>query len=322
MGFSAVPPKPDINVILASIDLWSQRADAALILSEPPWDSLIAGWPADSLVRALHVGLTDYYRSKGLRIIVSVDPTNGLDRSSESPPLVAAGRSLTEPAIQSLYRAYVTAMDTILNPDYIAFASETNLVRAAAPSALYDALVQVSNDAAAGIRAVDPTVKLFASVQVEVAWGALGGGGGYVGIAQDRADFPFMDALGLSSYPYLGGFAEPESLPLDYYDRLDDGSPLPMLVIEGGWTSESLAGGGIVSSPDKQRRYIERHAAILDRARAAGWLQITFTDLDSTFFPPGTILPLFAFNGLVDKDLNPKPALDPWDATFRRPWTP
>ncbi|HEU4725661.1 MAG TPA: hypothetical protein VFU59_10255 [Candidatus Eisenbacteria bacterium] len=318
MGFSAVPPKPDINIILQSIDLWSRRADAALILSEPPWDSLLAGWPADTLVKALHLGLVNYYRSKGHRIVVSIDPTNGLDRSSDSPPLVAAGRSLTEPAVQAVYRAYVTAMDTILKPDYIGIASETNLVRAAAPPALYAALVQVANDAAADVRAVDPAARLFASVQVETAWGALGGGGGYVGIAQDRADFPFMNALGLSSYPYLGGYADPDSLPLDYYDRLDEGSPLPMLVIEGGWTSQTLGGGAIVSSPDMQRRYIDRHAAILDRAAAVGWFQITFTDLDSTFFPPGTILPYFAYNGLVDQDLNPKPALSAWDAIFAR----
>ena len=322
MGFSGVPPKPDLSVAIAAIDLWSQRSDAALVLSEPPWDSLLAGWPADTLVKALHLQLVNYYRSKGHRIVVSIDPTNGLDRSRDSAPLVAAGRSLTEPAVRSLYRAYVTAMDTILHPDYLGVASETNLVRAAAPPSLYNALVQVANDAAADVRAVDGSVKLFASVQVETAWGALGGGGGYVGIAQDRADFPFMNALGLSSYPYLGGFTEPDSLPLDYYDRLDEGSPIPMLVIEGGWTSESLAGGAIASSPEKQRRYIERHAAILDRARAVGWFQITFTDLDSTFFPPGTILPFFAFNGLVDKDLVAKPALASWDAIEARPFKP
>ncbi|HET7903916.1 MAG TPA: hypothetical protein VFM17_05100, partial [Candidatus Eisenbacteria bacterium] len=101
-----------------------------------------------------------------------------------------------------------------------------------------------------------------------------------------------------------------------------DGSPLPMLVIEGGWTSESLAGGAIASTPDKQRRYIDRHASILDRARAVGWFQLTFTDLDSTFFPPGTILPYFAFNGLVDKDLAAKPALASWDAIKARPFKP
>jgi hypothetical protein len=157
---------------------------------------------------------------------------------------------------------------------------------------------------------------------VETAWGRLGGSGAYDGIAQDRADFPFMGALGLSSYPYLGGFTDPDSLPIDYYDRLDEGAPIPMLVIEGGWTSEPLAGGAIPSTPEKQRRYIVRHAEILDRARAVGWFQITFTDLDSTFFPPGTILPFFAYNGLVDKDLNPKPALSAWDAVFVRRRSP
>ena len=322
MGFSGIPPKPDFDVLIAAIDLWSQRSDAALILSEPPWDSLLAGWPADTLVKELHLGLVNYYRSKGHRIVVSIDPTNGLDRSSDSAPLVAAGRSLTEPSVQALYRNYVTAMDTILRPDYLGFASETNLVRAAAPPSLYNALVQVANDAASDVRAVDGSVRLFASIQVETAWGRLGGGGGYVGIAQDRADFPFLDALGLSSYPYLGGFTDPDSLPLDYYDRLDEGNPLPMLVIEGGWTSEPLAGGAIASTPEKQRRYIDRHAAILDRARAVGWFQITFTDLDSTFFPPGTILPFFAFNGLVDKDLVAKPALAAWDAIHSRRFKP
>ncbi len=322
MGFSGIPPSQDLAVALAAIDLWGRRADAALVLSEPPWDSLLAGRRPDSLVRVLHLGLVDYYRSKGHRIVVSIDPTNGLDRSSDAAPLVAAGRSLAEPAVQAVYRAYAVAMDTILHPDYLGLASETNLVRAAAPAALYGAVVQVANDAAADVRAADPSVRLFSTVQVEVAWGALGGGGAYVGIAPDRADFPFMDALGLSSYPYLGGFSSPDSIPLDYYDRLDDAAPIPMLVVEGGWPSTPIPSAGIVSSPDAQRRYIERHEAILDRAHAAGWFQITFTDLDSTLFPPGSILPFFAKNGLVDVMLTPKPSLGAWDAAYARPYAP
>jgi hypothetical protein len=94
------------------------------------------------------------------------------------------------------------------------------------------------------------------------------------------------------------------------------------MVIEGGWTSASL--GGIASSADKQRRYVERHVQILDAARAAGYFQITFTDLDAGALglPPGSILPLFAANGLVDVTLAPKPALAAWDAAFRRPYRP
>ena len=319
MGFSAFPPRFELSAILQTIEAWTPRADVALILSSPPWDLLLAGARPDSLIGANEVGLAGYYRAKGLRVIVSVDPTNGLDRSADDPKLVAAGRSLVEPEVQMLLRNYVTAMDTLVRPDYLSFASETNLVRAAAPRELYDALVQVANDAAADVRAVDATVKLYATVQVETAWGRLTPGGTYVGLAQDRADFPFMEALGLSSYPYLGGFAEPESIPIDYYTRLVEDDPLPMLVIEGGWSSVTVA---LPSSPDHQRRYIARHARLLDEADAVAWFQITYTDIDLAEFPQppgGAPLSLFAYLGLVDKDFNPKPARAVWDAIFARP---
>ena len=318
MGFSGIPPRPDLYLTIQTINLWGTRADAALILSEPPWAALLAGAAPDSLVRGDQLGLANYYRSKGLHIIASVDPTNGLNRASDSQPLVDAGRSLTEPAIRQLYRSYVTALDTIVRPEYLSVASETNLIRAIAPPALYAAVVAAGNGAAADVRAVDPTVKIFGTVQVEVAWGRLVSGGSFVGVDQDRADFPFLQVLGLSSYPYLGGFSDPDSVPVDYYSALTAGNPLPTMVIEGGWPSDSL---GVAGTPEKQERYIARHAAILDRAQAIGWFQITFTDLDVANFPvpPGTSLGPFAHLGLVDKDLAPKPALAEWDAAFRRP---
>lgn len=135
------------------------------------------------------------------------------------------------------------------------------------------------------------------------------------GIAQDRADFPFLQALGLSSYPYLVGTADPDELPLEYYSQLVAGAPLPLYVIEGGWPSTSALG----SSPEEQRRYIERHARILDTARAEAWFQITFTDLDVEALPFGPNLAPFASLGLVDVNLQPKPALQAWDAAFARP---
>ena len=319
MGFSSFPPQPNFNSLIQNINTWPAHADVGLILSSPPWDLLLAGHRPDSLVGANEVGLADFYRGKGLRVIVSVDPTNGLDRSADDPKLVAAGRSLAEPEIQMLLRNYVTAMDTLVHPDYISFASETNLVRAAAPESLYDGLVQAANDAAAAVRAVDASVKLYTTVQVEVAWGKLGGPGGtYQGIDQDRADFPFVEALGLSSYPYLGGFAEPESIPINYYTRLVESDPVPVMVIEGGWSSVQVA---LPTSPDHQRRYIVRHAQLLDEADAVAWFQITFTDIDLAAWPqpPGAPLNLFAYLGLVDKDFNAKPALAAWDAIFARP---
>lgn len=323
MGFTAIPPRPDNALAIRTVDLWATRADAGLLLYDPPWERLLAGDDPAALVRANELGLASYYRGKGLRIVASIDATNGLDRAADSPGLQAVGRSLTEPAVRDAYVRYVGAFAAVIRPEYLSVASETNLVRAIAPPALYAALVDAAGRAAAEAKRSSPSTRVFSTVQVEVAWGRLVPGESFVGIARDRSDFAFAEVLGLSSYPYLAGVVEPEELPLDYYTRLQDGAPaLPAMVIEGGWTSASL--GGIVSSPDKQRRYIERHVRILDAARAAGYFQITFTDLDlaAISVPPGSILPLFAALGLVDANLSPKPALAVWDATFHRPYRP
>lgn len=322
MGFSSIPPRFDSSLVVPVVQLWARRSDAGLILNEPPWEYLLSGGDAALAVRTLTLPLADFYRGLGLRVVVSIDPTNGLDRSADSSPLVAAGRSLTDPAVRALYYAYVAAMDSIVHPEYLGLASETNLVRAIAPASLYQAEVTAADSAAKIVRTFDATVKLFTTVQVEVAWGRLTGTGAFEGVAQDRADFPYVQALGLSSYPYLAGFADPDSLPPDYYSRLTAGAAIPEMVIEGGWSSASF--GNVVSSPDKQRRYILKEMALLDDAHAIGWFQITFTDLDLAAFPPPTNTQLvpFAYNGLVDAALHPKPALSAWDYAHLRPYRP
>lgn len=317
MGFSGIPPRADINILIQSILMWSTRADAAIMSYEVPWDSLLSGVPAESSVVRELLGLANFYRGRGLEIWVYVDPANGLNRAAEADALVRLGRSITEPAIRALYTDYVVAIDTILHPEHLGLALETNLIRLASPPALYEAIRLAVNDGALAVRAVDPAVPLGVSVQVDVAWGRATGGA-YVGIDTDFADFPFIQELGLSSYPYLAGFTDPDSLPPDYYARLLEGRGVPAAVTEGGWTSASLA--AIVSSPEIQRRYIGRQMELLDSVRAAAVFQLTFTDLDLSGvpLPPESILPLFAHLGLVDANLSPKPALGAWDAAFAR----
>ena len=276
MGFSAIPPRADVTAVLATVDLMATRSDVALIFGEPPWDTLLAGTTPAAYVARQRRPLADYFRAKGLRVWVYLDPANGLDRSAESQLLNAAGRSLTEPGIQALYREYAVAMDTLLRPDVLGLAVETNLVRMLSTPALYSAVKQVAADAAAQVRSHDASVQLSASVQVEAAWGRIPVGP-YQGIETDLADFPFAQLLGLSSYPYFV-WATPESLPDDYYSRLIAGRSLPVAMIEGGWSSQSVS--GVSSDAAAQQRYIARQARLLDQANAAAVFQLTFTDLD------------------------------------------
>ena len=151
------------------------------------------------------------------------------------------------------------------------------------------------------------------------SWGKLPQGA-FVGVERDLRDFPFTNILGLSSYPYLGGFRDPDQIPLDYYTRVRGTRALPVMVVEGGWPSASVP-GVFSSSPQMQAKYIVRQSQILDQSKAIGVFQLSFTDLDLANFPKPVpaILPLFATLGLVDMRLRPKPALATWDEVFARP---
>ena len=319
MGFSPIPPRLSTAEVLRTADEMSKHADAALMVLDVPWAALLADTSAALLVRRDQLQLARLLTQRGVPLLVQLEPANGLDRGAEAAALVALRRSITEPAVQRAYREYVAAFDSIVRPDYLILGVETNLIRAASKSSVYAALVTMSNAAAAERRAAGSPTKLMVSVQVDVAWGRLPGGDGrFVGIARDRTDFPFVDVLGLSSYPYLAGFKSPEEIPLDYYVRLTADAPLPMMVTEGGWTSGSVT--GVASSPELQARYIRRQMQLADAAKLVGVFQITFTDLDVATYnlPPGSILPLFAQLGLVDASYRPKPALAVWDSVLTR----
>jgi hypothetical protein len=317
MGFSHFPPRQTVEAALRGIDLWSQRADVFILHEELPWTDLLAGQSPDAILERTHVPLATHIRSKGVRRLVFVgDLNDGLAREREAPQLRAAGRSIAEPVVQQLYRDYLLAVDRWLAPEVIGVVAESNLIRAAAP-ALYPAVRAAANAAATALRAAASRASLMASVQVETAWGRLLAAGPYVGIEADFADFPFIDVLGLSSYPYFG-WPGPEDLPPDLYRRLLAGRDLPVMVVEGGWASSSAA--GIVSSRDKQARYLARHAQLLDEVRARAWVQLLFADVDLASLAPPVPdnLPLFASIGLTDPDFRAKPALGVWDQLFAR----
>jgi hypothetical protein len=321
LGFTAIPPRPTTPAVLQGIDLWSQRAEIAAIHEELPWKDLLAGVTPDFILDRDKVQLVDYMRAKGLKLYFMADLTDGLAREKEAPQLVALGRSLTEPAVQQACRDYLLAVDRKLHPEFIGLAAETNLIRAAAPATVYAAVVQTANDAAADLRAAGSAATLLYSVQVDTAWGKLGGNSIYVGVERDFQDFPFAQMLGLSSYPYFA-FAQPEDIPADYYSRLLNGRALPVMVVEGGWTS--AAAGSIQSSPELQARYITRHAQLLDVVGARGLIQLLFADIDLASFPQPypPNLPLFINIGLTDSDFKAKPALAAWDVLHARRLTP
>jgi hypothetical protein len=257
MGFYYTPPRyGNVALAIENIDRFSTRAEIAMLHEELPWGQLLDGTTSMDDILDQKQDLITYLRAKGLDIYFMADLTDGLSRSQEPPALRSLGRSITETAVQQRYRDYVLAFVARFSPDGVGLTAETNLVRAAASPSIYAAVVQAANAAAADLQAAGVTTPLSVSVQVETAWGVLGGEGIYEGIEQDFTDFPFIRTLGLSSYPYFG-YAEPEDIPDAYYSRLLNGRSLPVFVSEG-------AGPGRAPVPSSLHR-VSRHAISPDR---------------------------------------------------------
>ena len=98
MGFSAIPPHMNQAEALTVLELWTPRADAAIMHISPPWAALLSGVSAVAAVNANELPLANYYRAKNLEVVVMVDATDGLNRAAEAPELVQLGRSISEPA--------------------------------------------------------------------------------------------------------------------------------------------------------------------------------------------------------------------------------
>ncbi len=322
MGFAnSAPNFTSFDTLILSLNLWTRYADAAIISMEVPWDSLYAGESPQKYVLNYLLGLANFYRSKNLKLWVYIDPENGLNRTSDSDGLVALGKSISQQAVQNVYRRFVVVVDSMLRPDHLGLALETNLIRVAASSAIYNGVKLAVNAAVTDVRAIDQNVKLSVSVQAEVAWGKLGGNGNYVGVDQDLTDFPFVQELGISSYPYFS-FTKPQNLPTNYYSNLVAGKSLPVFVSEGGWTSQTFngPGGTINSSNAVQQDYITRQSELLDQAKAIGVFQLTFTDIELATVPSyiNPTIAYFAYLGLVNTKLQPKPGLTTWNEIFKR----
>lgn len=69
MGFSVVPPKPDLKIAVQSLEVWTKRADAAIMHLDVPWALLLAGTSPEDALRKDGIDLERYYRSKRLQLV-------------------------------------------------------------------------------------------------------------------------------------------------------------------------------------------------------------------------------------------------------------
>jgi len=317
MGWAPTPPRPDRDLIIAVVDSLLPVAEVAILHQEPPWTEMLAGKSVSTLVED-PAGLADYLRIKGFDVVFLVDPLDGLNRHLEPPELVAANRSLKEPEIRVMHEEWVRAVASRIRPEWMGLASEINSLREGGDQELYAILVDMVNTLAPQVRALSPETQVFVSFQADQANGRTPGGT-TVDHFSLIDDFD-IDALGLSSYPFFF-FDRPADVPDDHFTVFDEATDLPLLFVEGGWGSASLAGK--TSSPQQQVEWFDRYETLLDGVSAELWVMLTFSDLDipNLGLDPARarMLSNFGTMGILDTDLDRKPAYDSWARIFARP---
>lgn len=322
MGFSLMAPRLEAPLIERGFKLWSQYADAAIHGPDFPWQRLLNGEPASQIVKQEVEKIVNMFRAKDLKVVLTVDPLNGFNRSQEAAQLKALGRSIRERQVQELYVSFVRELAK-LKPDYLGLAMEVNLFkRHNKDLQTYSALVEMVNTAARIIRKENPKLPLYVSVQADEAWGRLTFGAPemYRGIQDVLTDYPFMSVLGLSSYPAIG-WHSPGEIPLNYFSRLVAGHRLPVIFVEGGWGSSDT--WAYKSSPRIQALWVKKLFALLDKARARFVAPLLFADIDPSILSKLSAedrhtLELFVNMGLSRSDFRPKPALREWQRAFER----
>ncbi len=317
MGWSVTPPRLTTESVLATAQLVVDLGEVTLMQSAPPWTKILAGEPIDELVEE-PAGLADYVRALGTQqIVFLVDPLDGLDRRREPLELVEAGRSIQEPEIRALHEAWVRAVVRRIGPEYLGLASEINTLGTHGDPVLYAALVDMINDLAAEVRAAQPGIQVFVSFQVDDAWNLLIPDGADHFSLIDDFD---IDALGLSSYPVFV-FDEPARIPDDYFSRFRAHTDLPLILVEGGWSSGTTAWGS--GSPAEQAAFFRRFEQLMDSVDGDLWVFLIPVDLslDGWGLPPDreSTLSNFATMGIFDEELRPKPAHEEWVRILGRP---
>ena len=81
LGFSAAPPRLETAAVLLTANLWTQRADRALLSLTVPWNRLLADTSASLLVRRDETQLVQLYRSREVTL-----PSQARRRRREAEP--------------------------------------------------------------------------------------------------------------------------------------------------------------------------------------------------------------------------------------------
>lgn len=321
LGFSTLPPERTSDAYIGAFATAAQYADVLLIQRTPPWEDFLPGGSvskATADTTRLETGLLAQY--KGLKTFYAIDPTDGVvqrSRLANLPPSVDPELGFLDPRLRQAFIAYTTYVVKNYAPDYLAIGVEVNMTFERNPRQ-FQAFVSLYQEAYETAKAANGKTKVFPTFQLE----DLEGNFGDVHPPRWSVIDPFrgkMDALAISTYPFLSGIRTAADLRPGYYSQLKTHWDGEILISETGYPSAPVDGQVNVGTEEDQQAYLAR---IVEAANASGFsVVVWFAALDPAFATTGAAS-VFKDIGLRKSDGSNKLAWSTWEEWSRRPIKP
>lgn len=318
LGLSTLPPEQTSDAYINAFATAARYADVVLIQRAPPWEDFLPGGHISQQTSdntRVETQLLEQYRS--LKLYYAVDPTDGVvqrSRIANLPRSVDPQAGFLDPGMHESFLAYTAYVAKNYHPDYLALGVEINMMSERSPRQ-FDAFVALYREAYDVAKAASPKTKVFPTFQLE----DLEGNFGPVHPPHWEVIDPFrgkMDALAVSTYPFLAQVRTAADLRPDYYSQLKQHWDGEILVAETGWASAPVEGQLNVGTEEDQQAFLVR--LLKDAAANNFSLVVWFAALDPAFAQAGTAS-VFRDIGLRKSDGSNKLAWTTWEEWARRP---
>jgi len=289
-----------------------------MIQRTPPWEDFLPGGSiskATADTTRTETELLNQY--KNLKRFYAIDPTDSSvqrSRIANLPAGIDPQKGFLDPKIQEAFLAYTAYVVSNYKPDYLAIGVEINMLYERSPDQ-FNAFVALYHKAYDVAKAASPNIKVFPTFQLEDLEGTFG----TIHPPHWEAIDPFrdkMDALAISTYPFLAQIRSTSDIAPDYYSQLKQHFSGEILISETGYASAPVDGQVLVGTEEDQQAFLNR---ILTDAEQNGFSMVVWSAaLDPSFASVGSNA-VFKDIGLRHSDGSNKLAWTTWEQWSRRP---
>ncbi|RLT28367.1 MAG: hypothetical protein DWI48_00975 [Chloroflexi bacterium] len=317
MGFSALPTTLTDQAQQDAFDLGAKYGDVLLLQKPVAWSEFAAGGTPSTKTRMQTASERDHAQARGLHLFIALDPFDPADRGRlASPPAGSETRDLSDPSLRSALVAQAKYVAINYKPTYLAIGVEVNGTYERNPTQ-YQKFVEAYREAYSAAKSASPNTMVFPTFEYEQLLGLVPWEAPHPPRWELLRDFgERSDMFAISTYPSFT-YSVARKVPPDYYRQIKDQTKLPVAFASAGYASAPGRDGVNSSTPDEQRRFLQR--LLGDADALASPLVIWFLRQDANHLtaPP---FDLFQSIGLVDlKGIN-KQAWPIWESASMRPY--